>query len=103
MAHFKRKKCRKNAIHAMRGSTASWRAKNGLKPVRREPGECWYPKGSWHRYKSMMHSHPAWFDRTFHTPLYRAANKRAERAIMRGADPDEVEIPVWGRPKMYYW
>lgn len=99
MAHFKRKKCRKNAMHAIRGSEASWRAKHGLYPIRREHRQI----VPWHPYKRMMNGNPAWWDRCFHTPIYRAANKRVERQIMAGADPDDVEMPVWGKPTRYYW
>lgn len=93
MAHFKRGKCRRNGHRQIRGSRASWRAKVGLDPRGHE----------WHPWRSMMESYPAAWDRIFHTRPFRAAVRRLECAILKGADPDGLPHPVWGKPHIYYW
>lgn len=128
MAHYKRRKCRRNCPHAIRGSTTSWRARHGFKPVRLTRFEDEYPhinywsdRGMWLRALSEHHdqwngppgkSHlgqmngwPAWWDRLFHTRPKRAATKRLERAVLRGlVDPDDLAWPLGSRkPHNYFW
>ena len=111
MAHYKRGKCRRNCPRAIRGSSTSWRARHGFKPVRIDldkywPGttewyELWHQPGKSHL--GMMGSYPAWWDRTFHTRPWRAKSRQLEKAILRGADPDNAVWPIWGKPHIYYW
>jgi hypothetical protein len=122
MANYKRGKCRRNCPKAIRGSQASWRARQGLKPVRiRVPdyteihrsdralwGSAWaawkrawdHPEG-----RSMMRSSPAWWDRTFHTRPKRARARRLERQVLLGQiDEDDTVWPLASRkPTTYYW
>ncbi len=112
MAHFKRRKCRYNAVHAKRGSLSSWRAKHGYKPVRTGDvhtmsWEDWrqrwiHPKGK--SYLSMMNGNPAWWDRVFHVRPHRVRTKRMERAVLLGkVDPDDLAWPIPYRPWQYWW
>lgn len=126
MAHYKRKRCRLNCPNAIRGSETSWRARFGLKPVRILPEhipdwrdrKCsaewdamWHPRGRHgNRGKkiggpySRMNSHPAWWDRLFHTRPRRAAEKRVAKAIQDGkVDGDEALWPLDKKPTLYYW
>ena len=101
MANYKRGKCRKHCPRSIRGSTASWRAENGL-PARPDPGMSWY-EVEWHPYKDMMHSYPAWWDRSMHTPQWRAKSRQVVRRIVRGDDPDDMVMPIYNKPHRYYW
>jgi hypothetical protein len=109
MANYKRGKCRRNCPKAIRGSSASWRARHGFKPARinlddydlggQEWKTLWKP-----RHLCQMSSYPAWWDREFHTRPKRAETRRLERGILSGADPDNVAWPVSARkPHVYYW
>lgn len=93
MAHYKRGKCRKFCPRAIRGSRASWRVKAGLSARGDE----------WHPYLSMMSSRPAWWNRSMHTPQHRAACRRQLARLKHGADPDDLLMPIWGKPHSYYW
>lgn len=124
MANFKRRKCRRNAVHAKRGSTASWRKKHGFQPIRlvdAYAGVSYWDRAAWlaaqeasrkqwdhpkgRGYVSMMGGWPAWWDRQFHIRPKRAATKRLERKILRGEiDPDDTAWPLGSRkPHIYFW
>lgn len=108
MANFRRRRPRTKT--SPRGSTTSFRAKHGMKPVRvsyddYRPDniqgwrEAWRPN-----HLCQMNRWPAWWDRLFHTRPKRVATKRLERAILRGADPDDLAWPLNSRkPHIYYW
>lgn len=115
MAHYKRKKCRHRTFRSQRWSSAATRAHKGLKPVRVTSDEyiiytgdhftilqkqrdmIWPPKYRWM-------TNPAWWDRTFHTRLHRAANKRMARKVLRDAiDPDDAAWPLRRKPHIWYW
>ena len=93
MANYKRGKCRRHCPRAIRGSTASWRARHGLDPLTRE----------WPSHLNPMSSYPAWWDRMFHNRPTRAKARRLERAIFNGADADSAVWPHPKRPHIYYW
>lgn len=116
MANFKRRYPRTRSKHAIRGSSASWRAKHGLKPVRVSRGH--YPtldewlavwrKRNRHKsingYMSPMNSYPAWWDRVFHTRPARAKNRAILRAVFLGhRDPDNTVWRDGRKPHKYYW
>jgi hypothetical protein len=113
MANYKRGKCRRNAMHAMRGSEASWRARVGMKPIRLPSVENWPDRYSseWDEFwrfgnRDVYHwtrRYPAWWDREFHTRPHRANTRRLEKKVMKGADPDEVVWPLAKKPHNYYW
>lgn len=122
MAHYKRGKCRRHCPRAIRGSETSFRARYGFVPVRRpdikdwpdlltsEWYEMWHPRrrhGNSGRKVGgpfcMMHSYPAWHDREFHNKPHRAAVRRTEKAILKGADADGVVWPHPRKPHIYYW
>lgn len=123
MAHYKRGKCRRNCPKAIRGSSTSWRARFGLKPIRlpdwpdrpdihsAEWNALWHPRGTaGNRGKkisghySMMNSYPAWWDRLFHTRPRRAKERALLRCILAGkADPDNAAWPPQKKPHVYYW
>lgn len=94
MANFKRGKCRRHCPRSIRGSEASWRARNGL-PTH---GDIWHAT-----FKSPMRSYPAWWDRAFHVRPFRAASRRVTRSILKGRDADAALFPTWGKPHQYYW
>jgi len=51
-----------------------------------------------------MSSWPKWWDLTFHTRPKRAANRRLERAVVKGKDPDNIAWPLGNhKPHKYYW
>lgn len=104
MAHYKRRKCRRNAPRAIRGSINSWRAKVGLKPIRIDEARNLPFEQQWHAYLSPMNGHPAWWDRNFHTKPRRAKEKRLLRNVQIGkVDPDNVAWPLLKKPHIYYW
>lgn len=109
MANFKRRKCRRNCFRSLRGSETSRRAMLGIKPHRVPDYD--YVDGTptidiravWPRWYNFMSHNPAWFDREFHTRPHRVATRRFERAILAGADPDDIAWPVRNKPTNYYW
>lgn len=120
MANFKRRRSR---IHsgrpAIRGSTASWRAKHGFKPARLDNRKdytaaewkaAWQLSPSSNRsgkvsgYLSMMGSYPAWWDRLFHTRPARSKNRATLRRVLIGTtDPDDAFWHDGRKPHIYYW
>jgi len=104
MAHYKRGKARTSCPRAIRGSTNSWRAKAGLKPVRIEEARELPFEERWHPYLDMINSYPAWWDRTFHTRPRRAKERAITRNILVGKlDPDNAAWPLEKKPHIYYW
>lgn len=110
MANYKRRKARIHCPRAIRGSKASWRAKNKLKPVvltdeiRREAhiGESW--SALEHPYKHVINSYPKSWDIIYHRRPKRRANRALEKKIMQGYDADGIVWPVGNhRPHTYYW
>jgi hypothetical protein len=108
MANFRRRRPRKLTV---RGgwTNNSWRARVGLPcshvPWRdrlfSETHSAKYDVS--HPYLDPMNSYPAWWDRTFHTPVWRAKERVLERLVLRGADPDSIVWPRLRRPHVYYW
>ncbi len=82
MAHFKRGKCR-----------TTGRKKNYCIRVWRErfPAYCWW---RWT---------PGHWDTVFHERPMRAATKRLETQVMKGADPDELLWPLHKKPQEWYF
>ena len=105
MANYKRGKCRRNAFGS-RWSETSLRKRLGLKPVR-VPDDVYIYRREWRTiwppwYNFLSHN-PAWHDRTYHTRPHRVATRRVEKAILKGADPDETLWPEARRPQKFYW
>lgn len=98
--HYKRKKWRGAYTGRIGWSLNSWRKKNGLSVVHSSQGRVRYTE--WHPWKHGMNN-PAWWDLLFHTRPWRAESRRLERAILRGADPDETVWPTHHRPHIYFW
>ncbi len=107
MANFRRRKPRTRT--SPRGSTASWRARRGLKPVRIDYGDYWPDKlaewkEAWPARFAMLGGNPAWWDRVFHNRPHRAKTKRLERKVLRDQiDPDDTVWPISRKPTQYYW
>lgn len=106
MANFKRGKCRRHS-YPQRGSEAAIRARLGLKPVRVDRSTLEWPSReyrmvypSWY---NPMSRNPAHWDIQYHTRPHRSRTRRLEKAILRGADPDNIAWPVPGKPTIYYW
>lgn len=109
MANYKRGKCRRNCFGSLRGSETSRRKILGIKPCKVPDYD--YVNDTptidlrtiWPRWYRWMARNPAWFDREFHTRPHRAATKRLEKAVLSGADPDDIAWPIPRRPTQYYW
>lgn len=106
MANYKRKRARTSTGRQNRGSQASWRARNNLKPVhiRREDWDSVHWHTLWPQDRSMMSSWPRWWDIVFHTRPKRREQSRLLHKVMQGHDPDAIAWPVNSRkPHNYYW
>jgi len=109
MANYKRGKCRRNCPRAIRGSSASWRAKYGFRPARINLDDYELGSPEWRalwipRYLSQMASWPAWWDREFNVRPKRSATRRLERQILKGRDPEDIAWPLSShKPHIYYW
>lgn len=108
MANYKRRKCRRNCIKAIRGSDTSWRARHGFKPARINIDDYELGSAEWNalwepRHLSQMNTYPAWWDREFHTRPKRAETRRLERQVLNGRDPDDIAWPLLRKPHIYYW
>lgn len=111
MSHFRRRRPRARS-YGGHVSTTTWRKKLGLPWMapwseRKARIRAGIPVPEvWHPYISMMGSHPAWWDRTFHTPRQRAQTRLLERKVLRpprGADPEDYAWPLNHKPHVCYW
>jgi hypothetical protein len=115
--NYKRKRCRLAARRSNPGNSYL-RARLGMRPVNNH-----YPRRdncatdaeygaavlawrkAWDDYPWFwaMSNYPAHWDRTYHTRPRRVKNRRACRAILAGADPDNMVYPLDKKPHIYYW
>lgn len=85
MAHFKRKRSRT--------SPSGGYSNNAMK----------HRLGSRYDEHAWIRNYPRHHDKVFHTRPRRRAEQRLERAVVKGADPDEINWPVSRKPHIYYW
>ena len=116
MANYKRGRCRYHGNYSKPSSASSpgIRKELGLKPVvipknwtaglsnpsEREPAIDW---GDRHRGRKYNWGYPRWHDIVFHTRRRRAAMRREEILIAKGADPDDLAWTLDKKPHIYYW
>lgn len=85
MAHHKRRRPRTRGV-----GKSDWKT---LDRKLRARGEAYYVTGEC----------PGWWNALFHIRPTRREERRCERAILRGADADEVVWPRHRRPHVWYW
>jgi hypothetical protein len=85
MAHFKRKKSRSSPS----GNYSRMGLRNRL--------------GDRYDDRSWLQNWPRHWDKVYHTRPCRAKNRRLEREIMNGTDPDNMVWPDGRKPHIYYW
>ena len=82
MANFRRNKPRLRTSRGYSRRTGRERFK------KHHPWMCWWP---------------AWWDILHHSRPQRRRDMRCEKAVLNGADPDNIVWPLSRKPHQYYW